>query len=247
MSTETDLFNDEPTTSTAEPTSMDKEEASPKESETKVEDIKGEESSDTGDKDNSEETPSEDESSEETKAEKLIPESRFKAALKDVNDKLTKANQKLAEMTAKPAPDRAADPDGYELHVRIETSKEIMRSTHDDYDSTIAHYQAMAKENPYLNQAVAAHKTPAKHAYDIAKKDMEIQELTKLKGSEDWKEFQAFKATKDAMKTDTTQDNEKLKPAKPASKVPPNLNRAADLVRTKPSGSQDTDLFKGAL
>ncbi len=243
---ESDLFED--TEVSTETTSKEVEqETSEKEVETKVEKEKEDKDTEVSQGEENAEPPSATEEEKETQSEKMIPEHRFKAAVKDVTEKLNKAEQELAQLKATPAPDREADPDGYELHVRIETSKEIMRAIHDDYDETIAHYQELAKENPYLNNVVASHKTPAKHAYDIAKKDLEIKELSNLKNSEEWKEFQEFKANKNK-KAIESQTEVKSKQVKVIPKVPPNLNRATDVSRGKQVSSDDTEeLFKGAL
>ena len=180
-------------------------------------------------------------------SDKMIPEHRFKAALKNANDKLTKAEEELAELKAQPAPDKETDPDGYELHNRIELSKQIMRDAVSDYDDMIAHYQKMAEENPYLNQVVGGHPNPAKHAYDIAKKDLEIQDLQSLKTSDEWKQFQNWK--KNGGKS--TEPKQTLDTAKLASTPPkvPNLNRATGVQQSsnKNGANEDDELFKGAL
>lgn len=198
------------------------------------------------------EPPSSKEDEGNSESEKMIPESRFKAALKDVNDKLSASRQELARLQAQPAPDRETDPEGYEFHVRMETSKQVMRDSFEDYDQVILHYQEMAKENPALNSVVVAHSAPAKHAYDIAKKDLEVKELMKLKDSDDWKEFQEFKANKASKVQEAEVPVEKVvqNEAKnsEASKVP-NLNRATDVGSGKPRAaeSEDEELFAGAL
>lgn len=177
--------------------------------------------------------------------EKMIPESRFKAALKDVNAKLTERDRELATLKAQPAPDRATDPDGYDRHVRIETSKAIMMETHEDYDEKIAHFQKMAETSPSLNEIVGNHAIPAKFAYDLAKKDMEITELSNLKDDPEYKEFQEYKKQK-ANSADTAAKLSSEKPAKAASKVP-NLNRnatAASIAKDKASDESD-DLWTG--
>lgn len=183
--------------------------------------------------------------------EKMIPESRFKAALKDVNEKLSKAEQRLAELSAAPAPDRQNDPEGYDRHVRIETSKAIMAETHDDYDEKIAHFQEMAQANPTLNDLVGNHALPAKFAYDLAKRDMEINELSNARNSDEWKQFQEWKKNKGAavetapQKTEAAKQLSMPKAANVAAKVP-NLNRNATAVNvSKQASEEDEDLFKG--
>lgn len=173
--------------------------------------------------------------------EKLIPEHRFKAALKDVTDKYEKAKQELDQLKATPVPSREEDPDGYDLHYRIETSKAVMRATHPDYDDKIAHYNKMVETNPMLNQIVAAHPIPAQHAYNLAKEDLEIQSLKQLSSSDEWKEFQEFKKQK-VQKPVQTEVQKKV-----TSSVP-NLNRATSVSGGKASNdTSDDDLFVGAL
>mgnify|MGYP001577191626 CR=1 FL=1 len=176
--------------------------------------------------------------------DKMIPEHRFKAALKDVADKY---ERRIAELTPKVAPpDQTTDPKGYERHVRIEVSKTMMTEMHADYDDMIEHFQEMAKVNPMLNQVVGEHAMPAKMAYDLAKRDMENAELAKLKDDPELKEFREWKKTKAAAPDTATQLEVKPKPASAASKVP-NLNRnnpSASRANVK-SSSEDDDLFAG--
>lgn len=189
-----DVFDDskEETQAEAETEELSSDEDTGKTEETE------ETSEDTGDKEETDATPAEAEGEEDSQSDKMIPEHRFKAALKNVTDELDAAKAELAKMKAQPAPDRNSDPDGYDLHQRVETSKAIMAETHTDYNDVIRHYQEMEKSNPLLAQVVAAHPIPAKHAYDIAKKDMEIRELSSLKQSSDWAEFQEFQKQKKA-------------------------------------------------
>lgn len=174
--------------------------------------------------------------------DKMIPEHRMKAAIKDVTDKY---ERRLAELTAKPAPDRETDPDGYDRHQRIEISKAIMTETHTDYDDMIEHFQQMAEANPALNQIVGDSKMPAKMAYDLAKRDKEIQELSALKDDPELKEFKEWKKSKAAASTDTAAQLAE-KPKSAASKVP-NLNRNATAVNAGKAtkGETDEDLFAG--
>lgn len=177
---------------------------------------------------------------------KLIPEHRFKAALKQVTDKLDAATQELATLKATPIPDKATDPEGYAYHVRMEASKEVMRETKTDYDEVIAHFVGMGKINPMLFQAVADHPIPAKYAYDIAKKDLEIKELQSLKGSDEWKEFQEFKKNKEKVVEIDAKDKVSQQVTNSLGKVP-NLNRATDVSRGSSVPQSDDELFVGAL
>ena len=217
-----------------------------------------EQETETGEKETSEETPSEENKEEgEAQDDETVPMHRFKAALKDANSKLDAANQEIAQLKAKPAPDPEEDPEGYQFHLRMETSKAVMRESKDDYDETIAHYQEMAKANPQLNAAVAAHPAPAKYAYELAKEDMKVREARELQGSEEWKEFQEFKAMKakkakegetQAVADNLAGDGEQKKVKQEAPKVP-NLNRQTDVSNKQPVVQQEEDdgLFEGAL
>lgn len=179
---------------------------------------------------------------EETKDEKMIPEGRFKAALKDVQDKLDEALKKNAEYEAQSinVPDREDDPEGYEQHLRLEVSKKFMMDFKDDYVEVIKHYQEMAKVSPHLNDLVAKDEMPAKLAYDLAKRDMEIRELSEARNSDEWKEFQEFKKSKGKQ---TTVADDLATPSNKA-KLPKNLNRATAST-PKSNDTSDEDYLWG--
>lgn len=192
---------------------------------------------------NTEEPPNSEEDKSKT-TEKMIPESRLKAALKDVNEKLEKITAENMQLKAKPAPDPNTDPDGYALHNRIEISKQIMRDAVPDYNEKIAHYQEMAALNPLLNEAVKAAANPAKYAYDIAKKDMEIREVVEARGSDEWKQFQEWKKNggKQPIKNADVAEQLRTPGKSPASQVP-NLNRATNTNNSKAKSEDDDYLF----
>src|SRR3990167_6082010 len=232
-----DVFNDDDKDTEAKATTKDEvEEGAEQEaqSETKAKKKQGEETA---------ETPAADGDNKVSGKDKMIPEHRLKAAIKDVTDKY---ERRIAELSPKAeAPDRAADPDGYDRHQRIEISKAIMTETHADYDDMIEHFQGMAAANPALNAIVGDSKMPAKMAYDLAKKDKELSELAALKDDPELKEFKELKKTKATTSADTAAQLAE-KPKADASKVP-NLNRTAtNVTRGKESKSdEDDDLFKG--
>lgn len=253
-----DVFDDSPETEeTEETTTSEETKEEEKETSKEADDKTSEETEETGVKEETEGTPtSEQEETETSQDEEFIPKHRFTAALKNVTEELDATKAKLAELQQVKAPDPTEDPDGYNLHVRMETSKQVMRETVDDYDEAIQHFNAMAKENPQLNNAVAAHPTPAKYAYDIAKKSMRIGELEKTLESEDWKAFQNWKASgKPANQDPPPKKTEEVKAdpdnsgkGKSAADVVPNLNRNPDANSAKtPEFSDDDDLFEGAL
>lgn len=183
----------------------------------------------------------------DAKGQKMIPEHRFKAALKAVTEERDNLKAANARYTAEPIPDRNTDPQGYDLHTRMEASKAVMREMRDDYQVVINHYAEMAESNPLLNQAVAGHPLPAKLAYDIAKKDLEIKEALAVKGSDEWKEFQEFKKTKT---TAASAESKLGKAVAQGLRTVPNLNRLTSASPNKNSrrdSSDDDELFKGAL
>lgn len=242
-----DLFDDQPATeevSKEAPTEKEEAPAKAAEESTK-EDQTGEETTEE-----STEPPSEDNKDEKAESSsKMIPEHRFKAAVNAVNEKLEAANRELATLKATPAPDPEKDPEGHRFHMRMETSKEVMRATVSDYDETMQHYKIMADANPYINQAVAAHPSPAKYAYDLAKKDKELKELASLKDSDEWKEFQEYKkgkAAQEALSKKEEAVSEKI--TKSLTAKVPNLNKATSVATSKTvSKSDDEELFAGAL
>jgi len=107
----------------------------------------------------------------DAKGQKLIPEHRFKAALKKVTDELTAKDEELKQLKtpAVEVPDKEADPEGHKRYVRMEASVQVMREMKPDYQDVINHYATLAESNPLLNQAVEDHAIPAKLAHDIAK------------------------------------------------------------------------------
>lgn len=192
----------------------------------------------------------------DAKGQKMIPEHRFKAALKKVTDELdeTKGKLKDYETPKIQAPDKETDPEGHDLHVRMEASTQVMREMREDYQDVINHYAELAKDNPLLNEAVAKHPLPAKLAYDIAKRDLEIKDALKLKDSDEYKEFLEWKKTKPAADaTKTAEENNLSNTINRGLKAVPNLNRSTNAspnrnVRTRSNSSDDADdLFKGAL
>lgn len=189
------------------------------------------------------------ENDKSSKPEKMIPESRFKAALKDATDRLNNATAELAKLKATPAPDRDSDPEGYERHVRLEVSRDMMRQSKPDYEEVIQHYVEMAKVNPHLNDQVASHAMPAMFAYDLAKEDMRISELREIASSEDYKEFLEWKSAK-AKNADVApaETNKVVKQLSDGAPRVPNLNRATSVSRTSTKTmSDDEELFAGAL
>lgn len=191
----------------------------------------------------------------DAKGQKMIPEHRFKAALKKVTDELEEKNTKLKEYETPKVqvPDKDTDPEGHDLHVRIEASTLVMREMKPDYQEVINHYATLAKDNPLLNEAVAKHPIPAKLAYDIAKRDLEIKEALETLNSDDWKEFQELKKNKQkAAEAKTTEDNSLNNVVNRGLKAVPNLNRSTNAspnrnLRRDSASEADDDLFKGAL
>lgn len=168
---------------------------------------------------------------DEQTGKKFIPEHRFKAALKKVTDELEATKGKLAEHEKPepiPVPDKDTDPDGHALHTRMEASQMVMRDLVPDYQEKIDHFAKMAESNPLLNQAVAAHAIPAKLAYDIAAKDLEIKEALNIKGSDDWKKFQEWQKTQKEQPQVDEQAKLGEKVKNGLGRTVPNLNRSTN-------------------
>lgn len=188
------------------------------------------------------------------KGQKMIPEHRFKAALKKVTDERDAAAGKLKEYETPKiqTPDKDTDPEGHDLHVRMEASTQVMREMRDDYQDVINHYATLAEGNPLLNEAVAKHPLPAKLAYDIAKRDLEIKEALETRNSDDWKEFQEFKKNKSKVAEAKTAEESSLNSVvNRGLKAVPNLNRSTNASPNRnvarASSDDADDLFKGAL
>jgi hypothetical protein len=183
---------------------------------------------------------------------KFIPEHRFKAALKSVSDELEVTRAKLTEYEQnqqESIPDKDVDPEGHDLHIRLKASDSIMRELRSDYLDVVEHYKEMAKTNPLLNEAVAADPIPAKLAYDIAKQDLRIKEALSTIESDDWKEFQTWKQSKNKVSDDVeiVKSNDKFRTN--LLGAPPNLNRSTSVSpgKSQRQPSKDDDLFAGAL
>lgn len=180
---------------------------------------------------------------------KPIPVHRFKAALKKVTDELEATKQQLADKTKVPVPDREKEPEAYEMHVRFEASQSIMRETKPDYQKVIDHYAVLEQSNPLLSQAVAKHPIPAKLAYDIAKRDLDIKEAMEVRESDDWKEFQEFKKNKGKPPAPATPENASVGAKLGGGQVKvPNLNRATNTAPKKADlANEDDELFKDTI
>lgn len=162
------------------------------------------------------------------KGQKLIPEHRFKAALKSASERAEKAERELAERNKPapvPVPDKVTDPIGHAQHIRMEASVEMMREMMPDYQDVIDHYATLAADNPLLDQAVDSAKLPAKLAYDIAKEDLRLKELRKLADSDELKEFREWKKTKSATPPADESLNKKVATG---LRAVPNLNRSTN-------------------
>lgn len=215
----------------------------------------GQQADQTGAKDSG--TPPEGQDDPETvtdaKGQKLIPEHRFKAALKSATERAEKAEAEAAKLNAPPpiqAPDKETDPEGHAQHIRMEASVSVMRELRPDYQEVINHYAELAKDNPLLDKAVTADPLPAKLAYDIGKRDLEIKKVDEVLKSGDWDKFQAWKAEQAKNPTDPKNPQDKTVAQK--LHAVPNLNRSTNAspnrnVRRNSNGENDDDLFAGAL
>lgn len=214
------------------------------------EEVEGQEDEQTDDKDEgaatSADTDEKDQKLEDIADDKPIPAHRFKAALKKVTEERDAWKNKAEEANPIPVPDKAADPEGFAFHNRMESSKELMRELVPDYDDVVSNYAAMAEANPLLNQAVFNAKNPAKFAYDLVKKALEVNENANLKKSDEYKEFLEFKKGKKGG-NNSEDKNLNKQVVNGLSKVP-NLNRSTNVAPGKQQKSDDDDgLFEGAL
>jgi hypothetical protein len=137
---------------------------------------------------------------ETQKEEKSVP----LAALLDERDKRQAHEAKVKELQAKleeqtktapaPLPDVLDDQEGFVngvkaqlatmgLQLRTEMSQELMRMSHEDYDTREAEFTVMATENPQLARDLAASPNPAKYAYDTAVK---AEKLSKMDNVEEY-------------------------------------------------------------
>lgn len=175
-------------------------------------------------------------------SEKMIPESRFKAALGDVTKKLEEATSKLAKYETAPMPDKNTDPEAYELRRKVDMSREMARDTYSDYDEKILHFNEMAKANPTLWDIVAKDGNPAKLAYNLAVKDLNIREAEEFRKSDDFKQFQEWKKSQQTGTAPTTQASAAAKQltANATPKVP-NLNKTATASSPTKVSTRDND------
>lgn len=237
-----DLFDDQPAKAEGEVKTEPEVEVKADKPEAKAEGEEGKEENTGEEKENTDGTPPTEEEGKIEKTDgKMIPEHRFKAAIKQVTDELNTAKEKLQKYEELPVPDKDSDPEGHELHIRMEASKTIMREMVSDYDDVIAKYPAMAKVNPYLDQAVAESKNPAKFAYDLVKRSIEMDELKTLRDSPEWKEFLESRKNNnnpEVSKETATTVSKSL--TQGISKVP-NLNRATDVGAKNKNVKQDDD------
>lgn len=237
-----DVFSDESDTTTTATSEADigADKDAQQEAETQTEARSGDEDSEQQGEKETAEPPAADGDKKVSKSEKMIPESRFKAALKDVTDERDSLRQKLA--SNQPVPDKEKDPEGFALHNKVEASKRLATRVYKDYDEKIAHYNEMVKTNPTLNKIISEDDAPAIMAYDLATKDMELKELAALKDDPEFQEFKEWKKSnksKDAKDTQLDLTTKGNKAADVATKVP-NLNRTATAV-TRDVGKNDND------
>lgn len=196
----------------------------------------------TGEQESTEPPSEEQEEKSESVQEKMIPEHRFKAALREVTEERDALRAEAARLKAEPMPDRNEDPEGYDFRVRMESSRTVMRELAPDYDEVIAEYAELANANPVFNEQLVASPVPAKFAYDLVKRNREIKELMTLKDSDDWKKFQEWKKTNEPPEAATKQTKQI---AKSLAASVPNLNRATNAA-PKSKVEDDDYLMKGA-
>lgn len=88
----------------------------------------------------------------------------------------------------KKAPDVFEDQEGFTRHIqeqvsqavwqaRVDTTQELMRERHEDYDAKEAKFLEMASENPGLLQDPAFQRNPAKYAYETVSKAEKFEQM----------------------------------------------------------------------
>ena len=119
-----------------------------------------------------------------------------------------------------------------EMKVKAQISEEIAKSQHDDYDSVMDHYEDMIKQNPSLYAEAMQSGLPAQHAYNVAKKDLELKDIGDIS------------SYKERLKQEILQEIE----AQKKSSVPPNMttvrNSGGDPEEYEMSSNVNDDLFK---
>lgn len=139
-----------------------------------------------------------DDSPAESQDNKDDESSWTKAAVLDERRKRQELERQLDELKAKPAsdgeqkqderPDLFDDPDGAIGHIerkfeeklvnqKIELSRSMVKSSHDDYDEMEQVFIDMAKENPALANQMRMAENPALFAYQQGKKHTDFQQM----------------------------------------------------------------------
>lgn len=162
----------------------------------------------------------------EEKAEKFIPEHRFKAALKNVTDERDALTERLKTYER----GQQVEPDLSQvlLNERINQSRELMSELKEDYEEKETIFIDLAKADPALVEKMQKSSNPAKFAYNTAKEHLEVEDLKKLKGSDEFTEFQKWKAEKEdeAKKPKVEAETVEEKRKKDALSTP-NLNKVS--------------------
>jgi len=172
-----------------------------------------------------------DEDAEPPAAEESPEDIGLKAALKSERTKRQAVEAELRQL-------REANPNTSDVDLsqfRRETSAMVMRSLKPDYDEKAVIFTELAKDNPRLAEECNASPNPALFAYEKAQEHLEIQDLKKLKDSDEYKQFLELKKKGEL--------DPKAKRKNAALSVP-SLNKAAN---TPPvADDEDDDLWKGA-
>lgn len=231
-------------------TEAETEEEETEESEDESDEDESEEETDESEEESEGEEESETPNDKAAAVEKFIPESRFKAAIANVSNELDETKRKLAQYETAKVPNKEEDPEGHAVHMKTVMSAHIMRKAYPDYDAKVGHFKEMAKNNPMLNNIVAASDIPAETAYRIAEEDLEITKLKEVSKSESWAKFQKWEKEQAKLAKANAPEKEKAEGSKKVdeklTKVlrVPNLNKATSV--SKRLSSKDDDVFAGS-
>lgn len=170
------------------------------------------------------------------------------AALKSERQKRQELEKRLKEYQEKeasniPVPDKEEDPEGYEFHLKLTLSRDLMAEVYSDYAEKATVFQKIAANNPLLLAQFQKHPYPAKFAYETAKQHLELENYKEATKSPDWKEFQEWKKQKSEIKAPKEETESELR--KKAALSVPNLTKLTS-KKAQEKDSQE-DVFDGAI
>lgn len=144
-------------------------------------------------------------------------------------------------------PDPLDDPEGYArwhqqqtsqqlANVKLDLSRDMMRSLHDDYDQKEAEFVEMARQNPVLAQQLQQSSNPARFAYETAAK---AAELKKLENVDEYKAQLRKEVEEDFRKE---QEAKQAKEREKDEAITPSLSTARSSKAAVPDDGEPDDL-----